>query len=128
MKKIDPLYILLLSFVLVVVLDMQVISSKKEIKENVVYLNDVTSIAKNFKQLNEDWSDKKQTIKKIEKIITSSGIKNFSKDQGENKIKYTFENINIKKMDELANKIFNEKLNIIKFDIEEKNLSFEVRF
>lgn len=126
MKKIDPLYLVALSFVCLVASYFAFDQSKQKLLTINEQLNTTASIAQNFSTMKSDWSNGKDKIKKIDKIVSTLNIKVTDKTVTNKKLKLQITNLSSDKLDRLINKILNEKLNILKLNITKNSVVLEV--
>ena len=126
MKKLDPLYIMLLSLVVLIVSIVLFNKSINSVKQTQDELISINNIALSYSQMKKDWGSSQHTIKTMDKIIASVGIKTIDKKITNKKIKIKIDKLSLKKIDKFINKILNEKLNILKLNISGTSLDLEV--
>jgi len=126
MKKLDPLYVILLSIVVLIVSIILFNSSIKKLNKSQDELKNISLIAINYSNMKNDWNDKKNTIIKIDQIIRSLKIKRIDKKITKKKIKIKIEDVSSNNLDKFINKVLNKKLNILKLDITNNSISLEV--
>ncbi len=126
LKKIDPLYVLLLSIAVLFVSIVSFNKSKINMQNSQDELINLHAIASNYSQMKKDWGSSEHTIKIIDNIITSVGINTLDKKITEKKITIKIDKLSLQKIDKFVNKILNEKLNILKLNISGTSLELEV--
>jgi len=126
MKKLDPLYIMLLSAVVLVVSIVLFNKSISGVEKSQSELININNIALSYSQMKKDWGNSQHTIKVVDKMIASVGIKILDKKITKKKIKIKIDKISLKKIDKFVNKILNEKLNILKLNITNNSINLEV--
>ncbi|MBT4708403.1 MAG: hypothetical protein HOJ96_01930 [Campylobacteraceae bacterium] len=126
MKKLDPLYVILLSIVVLIVSIILFNSSIKKLNKSQDELKNISLIAINYSNMKNDWNDKKNTIIKIDQIIRSLKIKRIDKKITKKKIKIKIEDVSSNNLDKFINKVLNKKLNILKLDITNNSINLEV--
>ena len=126
MKKLDPLYVILLSIVVLIVSIILFNSSIKKLNKSQDELKNISLIAINYSNMKNDWNDKKNTIIKIDQIIRSLKIKRIDKKITNKKIKIKIEDVSSNNLDKFINKVLNKKLNILKLDITNNSINLEV--
>lgn len=125
MKNIDPLYILILLVTVSIISLNQLSQSNTDLKKKVIEYKELNNLAIKYSSLKSDWSTKDEVIKKINKILKILKIRSKPRVTN-NKIYLEVDNLNLKTLDKLLNRILNEKLKIEKLDFNRTTLTLEV--
>lgn len=128
MKKINPVTLLLLLFMLFMLSAVLLKKSNQDLQILTNELNNVKVISKEYSTLKRSWNDKKQTLNILDKIIKYSKIKNLSKDIKNKKIIINIPNSSLKKISKFSNKILNSNFIILKFKITKSSLYIEMGY
>lgn len=126
MKKINPLILIGVFISLVFISFIFLNNVQKENSELKEQYNDFKLLATEYKQYNEQYKKVDLIIKKIESIAQKSSIANFDIKHEKKIIKVTIPKKSDKSFDTFINKLFNEKINITKFEYKNNQFYFEV--
>ncbi len=128
MKRINPLYIILLFLVLTLISFFVLQNKSKQLNSIFREYQNIQQKAKIYKSLKSRWLNKDFINQEIQKISSSSRFKseNISVTNDKNKIGVTIQSDNPKILEAFLNKILNSPLIIEKIDIKQKNISLEI--
>ncbi|MEA3513309.1 MAG: hypothetical protein U9R37_06880 [Campylobacterota bacterium] len=127
MKKIDPLYILLLSFAILIVSIISLSDSKQELFNTQNEYKEFVKLSSQYSGLKNSWQSK-NIDKKIEKVLKQSNIKKYDLSKTKNSIKIVVDDEPLNKLDKFINKILNDSFEIKKLDISDKKIELEVGY
>jgi len=125
--NINPLFLLLMSFSILLISIYSFNMASKNIINETKKFNEYKKMAIKYNDLKKSWSNIQNQKELINKAIVSSGVKNANIELKNNTIKVKIKNISIKKLNKLVNKILNKKLNIVRFYFNNNSLEIEVR-
>ncbi len=130
MNKLNPLYILVLVFTILIISFVKLNDVKKDYALESSLVNSFDEKAIVFNDYKKTWFNEKVTIGKLESILKSSIFKNekILKTQNKNLIKVKIESSNPKILDKFLNRILNEKFLIKKLDINKRSIFIEIGF
>ena len=130
MNKLNPLYILVLVFTILVISFIKLEDLKNNYNTQSSYLSSFDSKAKLYNEHKKTWFNEKNVAKKIDIIIKSSVFKNekILKTQNKNFIKIKIESPNPRILDKFLNRVLNEKFLIKKLDIKKRSILMEIGF
>ena len=126
MNKTNPLFILLVSFIIVLMSVFFLIQEKANIKNAEIEYNDFKIIALKYQDKQNSYHDANKIIKSLESIIKKSNVKNVNITQEKTKIVLIIQKSNTRILDNLMNKILNHKFNIKKLELTNNSLRIEV--
>ncbi|MEA3498624.1 MAG: hypothetical protein U9R16_06140 [Campylobacterota bacterium] len=126
MNKINPLFVLLFSFLLFIYSLISLNSSNIKLENIKDETKEYLSIATKYNSLNKAWGDSRDTKKLCEKILNSSNIKNAKIVSNGKSIKIQIKNSDKKSLDRFMNKILNETIVVLSFSLRKNSLDLEV--
>ncbi len=126
MKRINPLYLILL-FLTLVFISFYVLQDKhKQLNTTFKEYQNIQQKAQTYKSLKSKWTNKNFVNKEIQKISKNSMFKNISINNGKNKIELSLQSDNPKTLEAFINKILNKPFIIKKMNIQQKNISLQL--
>ena len=128
MKRLNPLYIVLLFLTLVVVSFVLVIKEKDIYMQKIKDINALEVKAKEYKNLSQFWKNQKFIEKTIDEILKNSMLKNekISKTSTKESIKIKIESSNPQVLDNFLNRFLNKQLIIKKIEIDKNFINLEI--
>ncbi len=128
MKRLNPLYLILL-FLTIAFISFYVLSNKKkEYLEKLSEYNSFSQKAKEYNSLKSQWTNESFVTQTINKIIKNNAFSNekilFA--QNGNLVKVKIESNNPKVLDNFLNKILNQPIVLKKLDIKKDSINIEV--
>ena len=128
MKRLNPLYILILFLTLVVVSFVLVIKEKDVYMQKIKDMNTLEVKAKEYKNLSQFWKNQKFIEKTIDEILKNSMLKNekITKTSTKESIKIKIESSNPQVLDNFLNRFLNKQLIIKKIEIDKDFINLEI--
>lgn len=128
MKRLNPLYIVLLFLTLVVVSFVLVIKEKDIYMQKIKDMNTLEVKAKEYKNLSQFWKNQKFIEKTIDEILKNSMLKNekITKTSTKESIKIKIESSNPQVLDNFLNRFLNKQLIIKKIEIDKNFINLEI--
>lgn len=128
MKRLNPLYIVLLFLTLVVVSFVLVIKEKDIYMQKIKDMNTLEVKAKEYKNLSQFWKNQKFIEKTIDEILKNSMLKNekITKTSTKESIKIKIESSNPQVLDNFLNRFLNKQLMIKNLEIDKNFINLEV--
>lgn len=128
MKRLNPLYIVLLFLTLVVVSFVLVIKEKDIYMQKIKDINALEVKAKEYKNLSQFWKNQKFIEKTIDEILKNSMLKNekISKTSTKESIKIKIESSNPQVLDNFLNRFLNKQLIMKKIEIDKNFINLEI--
>lgn len=128
MKRLNPLYIVLLFLTLVVVSFVLVIKEKDIYMQKIKDMNILEVKAKEYKNLSQFWKNQKFIEKTIDEILKNSMLKNekITKTSTKESIKIKIESSNPQVLDNFLNRFLNKQLIIKKIEIDKNFINLEI--
>lgn len=128
MKRLNPLYIVLLFLTLVVVSFVLVIKEKDIYMQKIKDMNTLEVKAKEYKNLSQFWKNQKFIEKTIDEILKNSMLKNekITKTSTKESIKIKIESSNPQVLDNFLNRFLNKQLIIKKIEIDKDFINLEI--
>ena len=130
MRRINPIYILVILIIISYISFIQVNNKKIELKANVDRLFLFKEKAKVYKTLSQDWNNKSKIEYEINKISNIHQFRtlNISRINKYKSIELKISTSEEKLLENFLNKILNENIKINKFRLTSNNLFLEVGF
>ncbi len=128
MNKIDPFTVLLLAVAIFLSSFVLLKQSNEELIQSNIELKEFNIVANEYINLKSTQKTKNKTLKLIDKIIKSLGVKNVDKKVQDKNILVKLNNISLKKIDKFTNKILNQNLNILKLNITKNSVELVVGY
>lgn len=128
MKRLNPLYIVLLFLTLVVVSFVLVIKEKDIYMQKIKDMNTLEVKAKEYKNLSQFWKNQKFIEKTIDEILKNSMLKNekITKTSTKESIKIKIESSNPQVLDNFLNRFLNKQLIMKKIEIDKNFINLEI--
>ena len=128
MKRLNPLYILILFLTLVVVSFVLVIKEKDVYMQKIKDMNTLEVKAKEYKNLSQFWKNQKFIEKTIDEILKNSIFKNekITKTSTKESIKIKIESSNPQVLDNFLNRFLNKQLIMKKIEIDKNFINLEI--
>jgi len=128
MKRLNPLYIVLLFLTLVIVSFILVIKEKDIYMQKIKDINALEVKAKEYKNLSQFWKNQKFIEKTIDEILKNSMFKNekITKTSTKESIKIKIESSNPQVLDNFLNRFLNKQLIIKKIEIDKNFINLEI--
>lgn len=128
MKRLNPLYIVLLFLTLVIVSFILVIKEKDIYMQKIKDINALEVKAKEYKNLSQFWKNQKFIEKTIDEILKNSMFKNekITKTSTKESIKIKIESSNPQVLDNFLNRFLNKQLIMKKIEIDKNFINLEI--
>lgn len=128
MKRLNPLYIILLFLTFVFISFFQLNSTKNEYKNAYSDYEDLRSISKDFNELKTQWNNEKYVNETLDVILKNKMFSNqkILRAKVNNVIKLKIESSDPKILDNFLNKILNKPLQINKLELDKSFINLEI--
>lgn len=128
MKRLNPLYIILLFLTFVFISFFQLNSTKNEYKNAYSDYEDLRSISKDFNELKTQWNNEKYVNETLDVILKNKMFSNqkILRAKVNNVIKLKIESSDPKILDNFLNKILNKPLQINKLELDKSFVNLEI--
>lgn len=130
MNKLNPLYILVLVFTILIISFVKLGDIEKDYVLENSQVNSFDIKAKSYNDYKKTWFNQKVIRKRLDTIIKSSIFKNekILKTENKNVIRVKIESLNPRILDKFLNRVLNEKFLIKKLDIKKNSILIEIGF
>lgn len=128
MNRLNPLYVIALSFTIVFVSFFLLNTESKNYDLKTKEFNTIAVKAKEYKQFKASWNNKSFVNKTLNQILRSSTFKNqkILRVNGKNSIKLKMISSNQKILNSFLNKLLNKKLIIKKLELDKSYIDLEI--
>lgn len=128
MNRLNPLYVIALSFTIVFVSFFLLNTESKNYDLKIKEFNTISVKAKEYKQFKASWNNKSFVNKTLNQILRSSTFKNQKvlRVNGKNSIKLKMISSNQKILNSFLNKLLNKKLIIKKLELDKSYIDLEI--
>lgn len=128
MKRLNPLYIILLFLVVVLISFFKLAEYKKSYKEELGSLNEVKIKIKDYNNLTSTWKNEQYATKILNQLSNNRVFKSAKISKSKNKrfISFKIESKNPRILDNFLNKILNKKLVIEKLELQKEFIDLQV--
>ena len=128
MNRVNPLYLIALSFSILLVSFFLLINAKENYSNKITQINDIEVKASKYKEYKANWDNQKFVNKTLDLILRNKSFSNQKvlRVQSKDRIKVKLISSDPKILNNFLNKILNKKLIIKKLELEKTYIALEI--